>query len=70
MDQKRDDETQTAFTLRKLRNEVLEEAARVIEEGQETHRTTATEDSYHLTPRHRNNMAGLAYAAAIRALKK
>ncbi len=57
-------------SFRYLRNEILEEAARVIDEGQETHSTTAHGDSHHLTPRRLGNIAGLAYAAAIRALKK
>lgn len=51
------------------RNKALEEAAHVIETGQETHSSDAHGDSYSLTQRRHGNMAGLAYAAAIRALK-
>jgi hypothetical protein len=48
----------------------IERCAKVVEDGQESHRSSATEDMYYLSPRTRNNLAGLAYAAAIRALKE
>jgi hypothetical protein len=67
--ERREGESVNAFTLRQIRNEVLEQAACVVEDGQETHSTSAHGDSYHLTPRHKHNSAGLAYAVAIRALK-
>jgi hypothetical protein len=49
----------------------LEAAARTVEEGQETvtTRPIGGEDSRHLTPRHKHNIAGLAYADAIRAIR-
>jgi hypothetical protein len=54
------------------RNAVLEEAARVIDEGQETI-TTITSDGEenvrHITKRSRGNLTGIAFAGAIRALK-
>ncbi len=65
----REGEGTLAFAMRKIRNEILEEAARVVEEGQETHTTNANGDSYHLSPRRKGNLAGLAYAEGIRALK-
>jgi len=44
-----------------------EACARVIEEGQETFSDTRAGQSRHLTPRAKGNLAGLAYAEAIRA---
>jgi hypothetical protein len=69
-EQKRSDEGVTEFWMRRIRNDILEEAAKVIENSQET----CTQDRgidpyYHLTPRHRGNLVGLTYVAAIRALK-
>lgn len=57
-----------AAAARQARAEMREEAARVIEEGQESHRSSASEDRYYLSSRTRGNLAGLAYAEAIRAL--
>jgi len=51
-----------------VRGEALEEAARVIDQGQETHSNIA--EGVFLTPRKKDNRAGLGYAAAIRALAR
>jgi hypothetical protein len=59
----------TANTMRLIRNEILEEAARVIDQGQETHSTTAHSDSYHLTPRRRGNLAGLSLCGSNPSIK-
>jgi Lar family restriction alleviation protein len=48
-------------------DEWLEMAAKIVEENQET--DSNMERGKHLTPRFEHNRAGLAYAAAIRALK-
>ena len=50
-----------------VRGEALE-AARVIDQGQETHSNIA--EGVFLTPRKKDNRAGLGYAAAIRALAR
>lgn len=51
-------------------NAAIEAAAQMIEEGQETVSQTAEETRHYVTPRKHGNIAGLAYAAAIRELKR
>ena len=51
------------------RDAALEEAAKVVDEGQETFSSGNGPDRRHLTPRKSGNLAGLSYADAIRALK-
>jgi len=54
------------------RAEVLEEAALLVEQGQETITQVGDgeENRRHITPRRHGNLMGLAYAEAIRALKE
>jgi hypothetical protein len=62
-----------AFAARRVAEaeaRTIERCAQVVENGQESHRSTPTEDGYYLSPRMRGNLAGLAYAEAIRALKE
>jgi hypothetical protein len=49
------------------REMAIDEAARIVEEGSETHRANQ-EDGGYLSRRSPGDIAGLAYAAAIRAL--
>lgn len=53
---------------RDARARAIEKCARMVEEGQETHTSSGTEERRHLSPRRHGNLAGLAYAEAIRAL--
>ncbi len=46
----------------------IERCARVVDINQETYSETPSGTERHVTPRMRGNLAGLAYAAAIRAL--
>jgi hypothetical protein len=61
-----------AAVIPAIQAEALERAAAVVENGQETHLSTADGDgdSRFLTPRRHGNLAGLAFAAAIRAMKE
>lgn len=52
--------------LAETRKKALEEAAQVVEGGQET--TSSERDEAFLTPRRHGHRAGLAYAAAIRSI--
>ncbi len=54
--------------FRAVAAETIDRAARVIEQGQEAHSSNSERDDYYLGPRRHNNLAGLAYAKAIRAL--
>jgi len=51
----------------RARADALEEAALVIENGQECYHSE--DQSYHIEPRGSGNQIGLAYVTAIRALK-
>jgi hypothetical protein len=51
------------------RDAILEEAAKLVEENQEAHRSTGEGDWDYIAPRSHGNRIGLAYAAAIRGLK-
>ncbi len=56
----------------KVRSEALEEAAALIEAGQETNvivGQNGEQNTRTVTPRRANNLAGIAFADAIRALK-
>jgi hypothetical protein len=59
-----------AAVIPAIQAEALERAAAVVENGQETHLSTADGDSRFLTPRRHGNLAGVAFAAAIRAMKE
>jgi hypothetical protein len=57
------------FVMSKLegaRKDEREECAKLIEEVQEGQRNTPDDTTYYVSPRSEGNLAGLAYAAAIR----
>lgn len=54
--------------LAAARRDALEEAARVIEQGQETFNAGSLPEGRSLSPRRSGNLSGLAYAEGIRAL--
>lgn len=57
------------MTTQSYRDCVLEEAAQLVEQMQETISVTRNGSEHHLTPRKNGNLMGLAFAAGIRALK-
>lgn len=70
MDQKREDENPTAFWVRAIRNSAIEEAAQMIDNNEVIYvKDEHGGGSFELGPRRKGNLAGVAYAAAIRALK-
>ncbi len=62
-------ESDTPKTTDLIRNEILEEAARVIDQNAEITLHTTIAGTQYVVPRKEGDVVGLSYARAIRALK-